>query len=167
MPLTMHAMTVDGFAPMLESLSALLDKAKPGMIDARLAPDMYTLAQQVMLACHHAQDAFARLTGQPPHQPGEPATSLPAMKAQIAEAAAALQAADASAFDGAETRDCSIDIPGNQVIAMNGEQFLRAWAIPHFYFHLVTAYDILRHQGVALGKPDYLSAIGRFIRPKA
>lgn len=69
-------------------------------------------------------------------------------------------------FDGAEDRDCSVRIPdGGGVIAMNGLQYLRSWALPHFYFHVVTAYDILRHHGVELSKRDYMRHVGAFIRP--
>ena len=166
MSLTMHTMSAGSFVPMLESLSAILDNASPDMTEARLAPDMFTLAQQVMMACHFALDAAARLTGQPAHEIGEPRATLAALKAQIADTLATLRAVKPAAFDGAETRDCAIDIPGNMVIALDGETFLRAWALPHFYFHVVTAYDILRHQGVTLGKQDYLSQVGAFIRPK-
>ena len=59
-------------------------------------------------------------------------------------------------FEGAEARDCSIELPNDMVIEMDGLRFLRAWALPHFYFHVVTAYDILRHNGVVLAKSDFL-----------
>ena len=72
----------------------------------------------------------------------------------------------AADFEGAEERDCSIEIPGDMVIVMNGLQLLRAWSLPHFYFHVVTAYDILRHNGVEIGKKGYASQVGAFIRPK-
>ena len=87
------------------------------------------------------------------------------LKSRIAKTVDHLKSADAAAFEGAEDRNCSIPIPNNMVIAMNGLQLLRAWALPHFYFHIVTAYDILRHQGVVIGKQDYLSQVGDFIRP--
>jgi hypothetical protein len=74
--------------------------------------------------------------------------------------------AQAAAFEGAEDRDCSIEIPGDMVIEMNGLRLLRSWSLPHFYFHVVTAYDILRHHGVVIGKQDYLSQTAAFIHPK-
>jgi hypothetical protein len=91
------------------------------------------------------------------------------LKARIAKAVAYLKSLPASAFNGAEERDCTIPIPNDAklVIAMNGLQFLRAWALPHFYFHVVTAYDILRHEGVVIGKRDYLFQVGQFVRPRA
>ena len=173
MKISMHAMTVDSFAPMLTSLSEILDKGeayakakKLDLVDARLAPDMYTLAQQVQQACHHAKDGAARLGGGQPVAIEDARTTMTALKAQIAETLAFLRAFPAAAFDGSEDRDCSIEIPGDMVIAMDGERFLRAWALPHFYFHVATAYDILRHLGVEIGKKDYLSQAGGFIRPK-
>ena len=87
------------------------------------------------------------------------------LKARIARTVDYLKSTDAVAFEGAEDRDCGIPIPNDMVIAMNGLQFLRAWALPHFYFHVVTAYDILRHSGVVVGKQDYLSQVGAFVRP--
>jgi hypothetical protein len=78
-----------------------------------------------------------------------------------------VRGASVAEFDGAETRDCSIELPNDMVIEMDGVRFLRSWILPHFYFHVVTAYDILRHSGVSIGKMDYLSQAGRFIRPKA
>jgi hypothetical protein len=71
-----------------------------------------------------------------------------------------------AAFVDAEDRDCSIFLPKDLVISMNGLQFLRDWALPHFYFHVVTTYAILRHSGVAMGKEDYLDHIGGYIRPR-
>jgi len=174
MTLSMHSMAVDTFVPMLESLSEWLDKGaahakanKLDLISMRLAPDMYTLAQQVQQACHHALDGVARLTGIEPAPMGDSETTLPGLQAQIASTVANLRGIHAGSFEGAEQRDCSIAIPEHKIIAMDGSRFLRAWALPHFYFHVVTAYDILRHSGVALGVQDYLSQVGAFIQPKA
>ena len=73
------------------------------------------------------------------------------LKARIAKTVETIESAEAADFEGSEDRDCSIEIPnGGGVIAMNGPQYLRSWALPHFYFHVVTAYDILRHHGVEL-----------------
>lgn len=170
MKISMHTMAVESFVPMLESLGEWLDKGAahakkighdlPG---ARLAPDMYTLAQQVQQACHHARVAVARLTGNVPPTMEDAETTLAEMKAQIGRTLDEVRAVPAAAFEGSEERDCSIPLPNGLVIAMDGVRFLRAWALPHFYFHIVTAYGILRHDGVALGKQDYLSQVGAFI----
>lgn len=168
----MYDMAVESFVPMLVSLGGWLDKGaahggddERALLDARLAPDMYTLAQQVQLACQHARDAAGRLTGAGPAAMDEAATTLSGARDQIARTLAELRRIPASAFDGAEERDCSIPLPPDMKIVMNGLLFLRSWALPHFYFHVVTAYGILRHRGVGLGKQDYLRQVGAFVRP--
>ncbi|MBL6852481.1 MAG: DUF1993 domain-containing protein [Alphaproteobacteria bacterium] len=171
--ISMHAMAVEGMVPMLASLSECLDKGeaharanKLDLVNARLAPDMYTLAQQVQQACHYVNDGLSRLAAAGPAQMPGVQTTFAGLKAQIADTIAKARAVSVSALKGAEDRDCSIEIPGNLVIALTGLTFLRAWTLPHFYFHVVTAYDILRHNGVQIGKRDYLSQIGGMIRPK-
>ena len=172
MPDTPYAMAIGTFAPMLRSLSGLLDKGAEHARDpnaltgARLAPDMYTLAQQVLLACHHAEDGAGRLMGRAPRQPETSEPSLGALRAAIARTIDDLNAAPEAAFDGAADRPIAIPISDDLAFEMNGLQFLRDWALPHFYFHVVTAYDILRHQGVEIGKRDYLSQVGGYIRPR-
>jgi len=173
MKISLRDMAVGSFVPMLESLSSVLHKgdehaksAKADLVNARLAPDMFTLAQQVQQACHYAKDAVSRLTGRGGAQMDGAETSFSGFKAQVHGAVDAVRGAPAEAFDGAEERDCSIQIPGNMVIEMNGLRLLRSWSLPHFYFHVVTAYDILRHHGVDIGKQDYLSQVAGFIRPK-
>lgn len=174
MKLSMHDMAVGTFAPMLESLSANLEKGaghakKAGLdlVNARLAPDMFTLAQQVQQACHYARDGTSRLTGRGGARMEDAEKDFAGLSAQIGRTLELLRSVRAADFAGAEERDCSIEIPGDRVIQMDGVRFLRAWALPHFYFHVVTAYDILRHNGVEIGKQDYLSQVGAFIRPRA
>lgn len=175
MSLSTRGMAVETFAPMLESLSVILDKAREhadetgiDLPNARLAPDMFTLTQQVQSACHNARDGVARLCGGAVSTPEPLEPSLAAMRARIAVTIAFARAADTADFAGAETRDCSIPLPGGLgAIELDGEAFLRAWALPHFYFHVVTAYDILRHNGVSLGKRDYLGHLAAHIRPAA
>ena len=127
---------------------------------------MFTLAQQVQQACHYVNDGLSRLTATGPTQMPEPETTFAGLKSQIAQTLAKARAVPVAALKGAEDRDCSIEVPGNMVIALTGLTMLRAWTLPHFYFHVVTAYDILRHNGVQIGKRDYLSQIGAMIRPK-
>lgn len=174
MKLTMHTMAVGTFVPMLQSLREYLDKGAAhaqqrglDLVDARLAPDMYTLAQQVQLSCYHARNAAERLTGRTASAMEGVETTLEGLQAQLDRTQKDLRGLSEAAFEGAEARDCSIPIPNDLTIVMNGLDFLRAWALPHFYFHVVTAYDILRHEGVTLAKQDYLSQVGAFIRPSA
>lgn len=173
MSLGLRALAVGTFAPMLTSLGEWLAKGaaharenKVDLVGARLAPDMYTLAQQVQLACHHATDAVTRLSGAAPGVMEEVETTFTGLEAQIARTQARLRAVTEEAFAGASDRDCSVPLPNDMAIVMNGTRFLTAWALPHFYFHVVTAYDVLRHHGVPLGKKDYLSQVGAFIAPR-
>jgi len=173
MKISMHTMAVDSFVDGLESLSKLLDKgaafAKESgvdLINARLAPDMFTLAQQVQVVCFQATDGAARLAGREPGAIGRLGTTFEELKADIADAIASVRAIPGGAFEGSEDRDCSITPPNaGIVIKMDGLLFLRGWLLPHFYFHLVTAYDIMRHKGVTLGKPDFVSWIGPHVEP--
>jgi len=161
--MSMHAMAVESMVPMLTSLSECLDKGEAyarannlDLVNARLAPDMYTLAQQVQQACHYVSDGLSRLVAGGPAQIPEAETTFVGLKSQIADTIAKARTVPVSALKGAEDRDCSIEIPGNMVIALTGLALLRAWTLPHFYFHVVTAYDILRHNGVPLGKQTFL-----------
>lgn len=178
MKISIHSTTVETFVPMLQSLSNLLDKGSEhasasksdstALVNARLAPDMYTLAQQVQLACDAAKDATARLTGQEPPHFDDNEQTLDELKTRIGKTIDYVQSARATAFEGAEDREITIPIPENNLeFGMNGLQFLRDWALPHFYFHVVTAYDILRHKGVDIGKRDYMSHVGGYIRQRS
>jgi hypothetical protein len=174
---SIHAIAVETFVPMLRSLSGVLDKGTEhasanksdpaALVNARLAPDMYTLAQQVQLACDQARDATARLSGQDVPQFENKEKTLEELKARIAKTIDYVNSVPAAAFEGAEDREITIPIPENNIaFEMKGLQFLRDWALPHFYFHVVTAYDILRHNGVDIGKRDYLSHVAGYIRQR-
>jgi uncharacterized protein len=173
MDMWMHDLAIETFAPMLRTVSEILEKgaahaAAKGfdpavLVGARLAPDMFALAEQVRQACSHAQDATQRLTGRnAPSDDGDDA-SIDALRSRIARTVVYLERVPASAFDGAADKTVEIPMPNGGAIVMNGRQFLRDWALPHFYFHVVTAYAILRHNGVDIGKRDYLSRVGVYI----
>ncbi len=171
MKISMHTMAVDTFKGMLESLGQWLERGvahaqarRLDMVNARLAPDMYTLAQQVQQACYHARDAVSRLSGNGAAASEDTEKTVAGMKQQIARTLEHLRRVEPSAFTGAEARDCSIKTPTGLLFEMDGVRYLQAWALPHFYFHIVTAYDILRHDGVDLGKKDYLSQVGAFLK---
>jgi hypothetical protein len=176
MKTTLQAIAVESFVPMLRSLSNVLDKGAQhakaknfdvaALVTSRLAPDMYTLQQQVQLACYQASDATARLTRQESTHPTFVDETLGELQTRIHRTIDALQKTPAASFDGAEERAIVIPLPGGDMaFEMNGLQFVRDWALPHFYFHIVTAYDILRHGGVDIGKRDYVGNVGRYIRP--
>lgn len=178
MKISVYTMAIETFVPMLRVLSNILDKGAQHatarkldfgvLVNARLAPDMYPLVQQVQLACDHAKDSAALLTGQEPPRFDNNEQTLDALKARIEKTIDYLQNARATAFAGAEDREIRIPLPtNNAIIEMNGVEFLKDWALPHFYFHVVTAYDILRHNGVDIGKRDYLSHVAGYIRQRS
>jgi hypothetical protein len=172
--LTVHALASETFVPMLGSLGRVLEKGREHakaaefepsvLVTARLAPTMYTLAQQVRLACYHASDAYTRLTGGEPARPVFADDTYGDLEEHVKQTIAALEATPAAAFEGADERAVVIPVGGNMAFEMNGSQLLRDWSIPHFYFHVVTAYDLLRHNGVPLGKPDYVGNVRRYLR---
>jgi hypothetical protein len=172
-----RSLAMGTFAPLLRNLSALLDKGAAHatakgfdpavLLKSRLAPDMFSLDKQVEYACFHAKDAAARLSGGTPPERAQPADTFGGLKARIEATLGALEAAPPGHFDGADDRAIVMDLPGSEMaFEMTGYEFLRDWAIPHFYFHVVTAYDILRHDGVDVGKRDYLAGVGKYLRPR-
>ena len=174
MEISVHTIAIETFVPMLRALSEILDQGAqyaknknfdPAiLVNARLAPDMYPLVKQVQLACEHAKDSTARMIGHEPPRLEDNEERLDQLKARIAQTIDYLSKASAAAFEGAADRAIKIPIPNDGAIEMNGFQFLRDWALPHFYFHVVTAYDILRHSGVEICKRDYLSRVAVYVR---
>ncbi len=178
MKTSMQAIALEIYVPALRTLSGLLDKGAEhaqangidlaALLNEKLAPDMFPLTLQVQLACHHANDGTARVTGQEPPKIENKELTFAELKALIERTVATLVGLDAKAFDGAEDRRIELSLQGQRQFESDGFQFLSHWSIPHFYFHVVTAYDILRHNGVALGKRDYMKDIsGGFIRQLA
>ncbi|HEY1691659.1 MAG TPA: DUF1993 domain-containing protein [Polyangiaceae bacterium] len=166
-----RSFAVDTFAPMLGTLSRLLEKAESHpkattLPDARLASDMFPLRRQVQLACFHARSGVSVLaTGHTTATPdGPPDDDLTTLRALVATTVAELRAAPESAFAGAAERAISQPLLGGRVLEMNGARYLRDWAFGHFYFHVVTAYAILRHEGLELGKRDFMAHVGDAIR---
>lgn len=170
--MNLHALAIPTFSQMLRALSGQLDKGAAfagenasSLFEARLAPDMYPLADQVRYACYQAADAVARLSGQPSRERVEVMPTFDAFKARIDETLAFLATTPEAAFAGADERAIELALPNGMVLDMNGEQFLRDWALPQFYFHLMTAYAVMRQAGVPLGKPDYVPHALAYLRP--
>jgi len=167
MTVSMYQASAPRFVRMLNNLSALLDKAELYCVErkidplvltgARLAPDMLPFTRQITIACDTARGAVARLAGieNPRHEDTE--KSFAELKARIAKTLAFIGGVKAAQFDGSEDRDVTIKLAGREV-SFRGLDYLFAFAQPNFYFHAVTAYAILRHNGVPLGKSDYLGA---------
>ncbi len=171
-----ETMAIDTFVPMLRSLAKIFDKAAQHaraksidgavLANARLAPDMFPLIRQVQIACDTAKNGTARLMGKEAPKFEDNEQTVDELKARIVKTIEYLEKADPSALQGAEERDIRIPLPKDLVLEMKGLEYLRDWMLPHFYFHVVTAYDILRHNGVEIGKFDYLSHAGSAIRPR-
>ncbi len=172
MSIALHDLTTRTFAPHLRNLSALFDKAAAQGHDGavlaqqRLAPDMVPLAMQVRFVCDQARFGVARLVGEEPPMVAEAESDadFAGFKARIERTIAYVESVAADRYHGAETRTVAFPLVGDLSVELTGEQFLRDWTFPNFYFHLVTAYDILRSQGVQIGKADYMAHIGYAVR---
>jgi hypothetical protein len=169
MPLSMHRASVPVFVRALKVLATLLEKgeahAKAQGVDpdayvaARLADDMLPLSGQVQRASDAAKGAVSRLTGvEAPPMPDEE-TTFAQLQKRVADTLAYIQSVDPKAFEGSEDRIVELKLPGGP-LTFTGEDYLLGFAIPNFFFHVVTAYDVLRHKGVQVGKLDYLGPVG-------
>jgi hypothetical protein len=164
MTISMYQASVPVYLTMLKALSHVLAKGEAhaaekaidprSLIEARLAPDMYPLSRQVQIASDNAKGATSRLAGREIPKFEDTETTFPELQARIAKTVDLLKGFAPADFDGAEER--TIVIPSRQgELTFTGTQYLLHFALPNFYFHVTTAYDILRHNGVALGKSDY------------
>jgi uncharacterized protein len=173
--ISMYTMSVEAFVPTLNALTKILDKAaehatakkfEPSvLVNARLAPDMFPLSRQVQIACDFAKNSTGRLIGQDPPRFEDNEQTLDQLRARVAKTLDYLQGVRAAAFEGSEDREITIPIPTGGSFKMNGLAHLKDWALPNFYFHAVTAYAILRHNGVDVGKRDFLSELHRYMQP--
>jgi hypothetical protein len=165
MPISMYQASVPAFLQMLNSLAAILDKAEafaaerkidPAvLLGYRLAPDMFALARQVQIATDHAKGCCARLAGvEVPKYPDDE-TTFADLRARIARTIDFVQSFEPGDIDGSEERELTITA-GSRELRFKGQQYLVNFALPNFYFHLTTAYAILRHCGLPIGKRDYM-----------
>ncbi|MGZ9114288.1 MAG: DUF1993 domain-containing protein [Brevundimonas sp.] len=148
----------------LRALSGLVDKAiesgldEATIMEARLAPDMKPFPDQIRMASFSARSCVARLTGQAWPKTDDSEATLAELKATIDLSIAFIEATDAAAFEGGDTRRIQLRFPGVE-LDFEGAGYLTSFAIPNFYFHVSMAYAILRNAGVALGKRDYLGKL--------
>ena len=161
----MYQASAPRFAHTLKNLAAILEKAKAHaaakkfdeqvMTSLRLYPDMFALARQVQIACDTAKGAVARLAGVeiPKHEDTE--KTFDELQARIAKTLAFIATVKAAQIDGTEDREIVLKLQGKDV-AVKGLPYLLGRAWPNFYFHVTTAYNILRHNGVELGKGDFI-----------
>jgi hypothetical protein len=164
---SLYQVSIPQFNAMLGNLALWLDKAAEYaatrsfdpvvLLSARLAPDQFPLVRQVQSACDTAKFAAAVLTGQEAPKHPDTEQTLPEIRARIATVRSYLEGFQPQQFQDAETRLIS---PGwARGASLRGEDYLVGFAIPNFYFHVSTAYAILRHNGVPLGKMDYLGKL--------
>ncbi len=165
MPFGIYDASVPVLIAGLTNLSKILAKGaahaeakgfKPeALLQARLAPDMHPLPNQIQIASDAAKGAAARLAGVDIPSFPDTETTFPELQARIEKTIAFLKGLDPAAFTGAEDREIVLKVGANEW-KMPGRQFLTAFALPNFYFHLTTAYALLRHNGVEIGKRDFL-----------
>ncbi|MBZ4690627.1 MAG: hypothetical protein JG765_1878 [Cereibacter sp.] len=151
----------------LRALSAILAKAEAhctarkiepeALLGFRLFPDMLPLTRQVQLACDFAARAAARLAGAEMPSFPDTETSFAQLIARIRTATDYIESFDAGQFEGAESRSITMKQRGGE-LTMTGLDYLTGFALPNFYFHTATAYDILRHNGLEIGKMDYVGS---------
>jgi hypothetical protein len=153
----------------LNALSAVLDKGAafatakkidPSVLLAyRLAPDMFALTRQVQIATDLAKNGVARLAGIEAPRFEDNEKTIDELKERLKRAVAFIKSVDAKAIDGAADREVTFPLGPVKKGHMRGDDYLNHFVLPNFYFHCATAYSILRHCGVEIGKQDYLGAI--------
>ncbi|WP_212745345.1 DUF1993 domain-containing protein [Thermomonas fusca] len=164
----MHAASVPVFQQMLAALAGVLSKAEAHAVDgkiepaallqARLFPDMFPLARQVRIACDFAASVSARLAGAevPAYEGGD--ATFADLRRRIEATLAFIGGLDVAAFDGSGARELLLRPGTPKERRIGGQAYLLAYGLPQFFFHVTTAYDLLRHNGVAIGKKDYMGA---------
>ncbi len=165
MTISMYQASIPQFKKMLSNLSAILKKAEAHstnkkinekvMLEARLNLDMFALTKQVQIACDQAKNGLARLAGVEPPKIADQESSFVELQERISKTVAFLETITPEQLDGSTNKEIKFSI-GEWKFEFIGDQYLLTWIIPNFYFHITTAYNILRHHGVEIGKTDYL-----------
>ncbi len=165
MAISMYQASVPQLKKMLVNLTAILTKAEEHaaakgidskvLVEARLFPDMFPLAKQVQIACDQVKFGLARLASVEAPKFDDTESTLAQLKDRIAKTIAFMDSINPEQIDGTETKEIKFSIK-EWSFEFVGEQYVLTWVIPNFYFHITTAYNILRHNGVELGKTDYL-----------
>ena len=167
MPFSLSQACVPVFEAGLNALGGVLDKTaafaaakkiEPSvLLNWRLAPDMFTLARQVQVACDHAKNGAARLAGVEPPKFEDNETTIEQLKERLAKTVAYLKTLDGKAIDASAEREVTFPLgPGKG--HMSGSDYLNHFVLPNFYFHLTAAYAVARRCGVEVGKRDFMGA---------
>lgn len=164
--MSFHDAVIPAYLQMLNSMSGLLTKAEahceakkidPGvLLGARLYPDMLPLVRQIQLVTDFATKGCARLTQSEVPSTPDTETSFGQLKQRIAKTIDYVRSFKPAQFEGADTRDVTFPAGPDRSLTMPGQQFLSTFSLPNFYFHAATAHGILRHNGVEIGKRDFL-----------
>ncbi|QWF70544.1 DUF1993 domain-containing protein [Methylomonas paludis] len=167
MSISLYQVSIPVFVRALENLAAILDKAEQHaqakkidasiFVNARLAPDMYPLSRQVQIATDIAKGGAARLAGieLPSYEDKE--ASFAELQARIAKTIAFIQTVSAEQIEGSEQKPITVRTPSRELNFL-GQPYLLNYVLPNLYFHVTTAYAILRHNGVEIGKADFLGS---------
>ena len=165
MQISMHAMSHAVFKTALTNLLAIMEKGAASakarnfdvsvLVSSRLAPDMLPFSRQIQLASDFAKNSMARLAAVDPPKFDDVETTLDELKERVQKTLEYIDTVAASSLVGSETRDIVIKLR-DRTVQFQGLEFLQVWALPNFFFHHVTAYNLLRHNGVDIGKRDFL-----------
>jgi len=168
MAITLYDASVPMFRQLLGSLSAILEKASTHaaargfdasvLLQSRLYPDMFPLVRQVQIACDAAKFGVARVAGVDAPRHDDTEQTVEELQARIAAVLAFVEGVPRERIDGQEQREVTVPVRDGS-LKMSAQRFLLHRALPNFFFHVTTAYNILRHNGVELGKRDYLGKI--------
>ena len=166
MSLSMHSASVPVFRQMLGSLAALLTKAEShaaekkiepaALLQARLFPDMFALTRQVQIACDFAKSVPCRLANIDPPSYEDNEQTFAELQARIAKTLALIDSLDPAAFAGSESREVVLRAGTPKEKRFGGQDYLLAYGMPQFFFHVTTVYALLRHNGVEVGKRDFM-----------
>jgi hypothetical protein len=168
MAISMHSASVPVFVRMLGNAIVWLDKAEahakekkfePSVyLASRLAPDMLPFTTQVQIACDAAKFCMARLTGTDAPKFEDNETTLDQLRDRIRKTMDYVQSVPVAQVDGTDDKDISVPRRDGAIV-MKGEMYLKHFVLPNFFFHVTTVYALLRHNGVELGKSDYLAGL--------
>jgi hypothetical protein len=166
MAISMYKASVPIFVQFLTSLSAILDKAAAHaeakkidpsvLLNARLFPDMFPVVRQIRAATDHAINACGKLAEAEPPSFSNNEASIPELKDRIAKTVDFIKALSPAKIDGTEDKPVTLVFPNGNKREFTGQSLLLNFCLPNFYFHATTAYDILRHCGVEVGKRDFM-----------
>ena len=167
MAMSMYTASVPVFQHMLRNLSHILEKGEANaqarkfdpsvLANSRLAPDMLPFTRQIQIACDGAKNGVARIAGVEAPKFEDNEATFPELKERIRKTLDFLATVPAAKMDGTEEKEISFPVGRENTRTMKAEAYLTTWVLPNFFFHVTTAYAILRHNGVDLGKPDYLT----------